>query len=59
MKRIKVGVYGIDHNHCAAKVAEMRNLPDLFEIVGVYVENDEVKNRRGHDKCYEGLKFMS
>lgn len=59
MKRIKVGIYGIDHNHCAAKVAEMLNLPDLFEIVGVYVENDEVKNRRGHDKCYEGLKFMS
>lgn len=59
MEKIKVGVFGIDHNHCAAKVAEMRKIPELFEIVGVYVENEEVMSRRGHDKCYDGLKFMS
>lgn len=33
MGKIKVGIYGIDHNHCAAKVMEMRSMNDLFEIV--------------------------
>ena len=59
MGKIKVGIYGIDHNHCAAKVMEMRSMNDLFEIVGVYAENEEVKKRRGIDKCYNGLKFLT
>ena len=59
MKKLRLAVYGIDHNHCAAKVSELKSMPDLFEICGVYCESKEAFNRRGKEKCYEDLKFMS
>ena len=60
MKKLKIAFFGIDHNHCAAKVAELKTLPDLFEIKGIVCENDEVYQRRViNDKTYEGLKFIS
>lgn len=42
----RVGVYGIDHNHCEAKIKELRTHPDEFEIVGVFCESDKAYKSR-------------
>ena len=42
MRKFRVAFYGINHDHCAAKVYEIKKMPDMFEIVGIVCENDEV-----------------
>lgn len=60
MSKLKIAFFGIDHNHCAAKVAEIKMLGDLFEIKGVVCENDQVYQKRVvNDKTYEGLTFIT
>jgi len=44
MKKIKIGQIGIGHNHGAAKAADVRRLPELFEFVGLVIPE--------HDKDY-------
>ena len=41
MKKIKIGQIGIGHNHGGAKMATVRNFPELFEVVGYAEENEE------------------
>ena len=60
MKKLNIAFYGIDHNHCAAKVSELKTLGDLFEIKGIVCESEEVYQRRVvNDKAYDGLVFIS
>ena len=60
MKKLKIAFYGIDHNHCAAKVAEIKTLSDLFEIKGIVCENEQVYQKRViNDKTYDDLPFIS
>lgn len=59
MSRIKIGQIGIGHNHGSAKMAALRNLPELFEIVGV-AESDPVwREKRSGLSAYAGLPFLS
>lgn len=57
--RIRVGQIGIGHNHGSEKMASLRRLGDLFEVVGV-VEADPIwRERRGGMDVYEGLRWMT
>jgi predicted dehydrogenase len=57
--RVKIGVFGTSHSHASGKVAALRKLTDLYEVVGV-VEPDEIHRRKIESQgSYEGLKFLS
>ena len=59
MKKIKIGQIGIGHNHGSEKMVALRELNDLFEVVGV-VESDPVwKEKRSGLAAYKGLPFMT
>ena len=48
MKKINIGQIGIGHNHGAAKAADCKRLPDIFEFVGVVapdVDKDYFKRK--------------
>ncbi|EIP97846.1 putative dehydrogenase [Opitutaceae bacterium TAV1] len=58
-KPIRIGQIGIGHNHASEKMRTLRNLPHLFEVVGV-VEDDPVwRERRGNMEVYQGLPWMT
>ena len=59
MKRIKIGQLGIGHNHGEAKMAALRKLPDLFEVVGVVESDPEWYRKRSSLNAYKGLPFMT
>ena len=44
MKKIKIGQIGIRHEHAAGKIATLKNLPEVYEIVGV-VDDSETSKR--------------
>ena len=46
MKKIKIGQIGIGHNHGAAKAADCKRLPELFEFVGVEKNSTNQIQRR-------------
>lgn len=58
-KRVRVAVYGIDHNHCEAKIKELKSDPEEFEIVGVYCESEKAYKHRieGHT-TYDDLNIF-
>lgn len=63
MSKIKIGQLGISHEHAHGKITTLRNMSDIFEIVGVV---DDRASSGGAIflpvdflKSYEGLKFMT
>lgn len=46
--RLRIGQIGVEHAHAAGKMAAMRSLPDLWEVVGVAAS-----------KGYDGVKTMT
>lgn len=60
MKKIKIGQIGIGHNHGAAKAADCRRLPDLFEFVGLVVPDcDEAYFKRKELEAYKDIPIMT
>lgn len=59
MDKIKIGQIGIGHNHASENMNALRNLPDLFDVVGVVESDPEWKRKRGTLKAYEGLTWMT
>ena len=59
MSRIKIGQLGIGHNHAAEKMATLRKLSDLYEVVGVAEPDPQWRKRRGGLAAYAGLKWMT
>ncbi len=59
MKPIKIGQIGIGHNHADEKMRTLRNLPHLFEVVGVVEEDPEWRKRRSHLSMYQDLPWMT
>ena len=59
MNKIKIGQFGIGHNHGEAKMLNFRKYPELYEIVGVCEEDPEWMAKRGNLKGYEGIPFMT
>ena len=58
-RRVKVGQVGTAHSHAAGKLAAVREMPEVFELVGV-VEPDEEKRRAAAGrKEYQGVRWLS
>ena len=59
MKKIRIGQFGIGHNHGKERMRSLRSLPEYFEIVGVAEDDPAWKEKRGGLPAYEGLPMMS
>ena len=59
MNKIKIGQIGIGHNHGEAKMLAVRKFPELFEVVGYAEENQRWIEKRGNNRGYEGLSYLS
>ncbi len=59
MEKIRIAQIGIRHEHADGKMATMRSMPDVFEIVGVCAESPADRETFGKRSCYEGLNWMS
>lgn len=58
-KRIRIGQIGTRHAHAEGKMATMRKLSDLFEVVGIVEPNTELRERAHKRDTYAGLRWMS
>ena len=60
MKKIKIGQIGIGHNHGAAKAADIRRLPDIFDFVGLVIpEHDHEYFDRRNLAEYKDIPVMT
>ncbi|MEX2606116.1 MAG: Gfo/Idh/MocA family oxidoreductase [Kiritimatiellia bacterium] len=59
MKPVKIGQIGIGHNHAAEKMSTFRNLPHLFEVVGVVEPDPDWRERRGDKEAYKDLPWLT
>ncbi len=61
MKKIKIGQIGVCHEHAPAKISTLRNMPEIFEIVGVVDDSasNAAKFGGGDLTAYDGLKWMT
>ena len=59
MDKIKIGQIGIGHNHGRMKMAAVRKMPDLFEVIGYSEEDPRWLEKRGSLAEYDGLRRMS
>src|SRR5689334_5108877 len=58
-RKVKIGFVGTTHSHAAGKLATLRRLTDVYEIVGV-VEPDEARCRKlAAQKDYTGLRWLT
>jgi predicted dehydrogenase len=60
MQRIRIGQIGVCHAHAAAKIATLRGMPEVFEIVGVVDDRASSGAKFAGDDLtpYEGLPFL-
>lgn len=58
MRPIRIAQIGIGHNHGEAKMAALRKLPELFEVVGVCEPDPVWYGKRHALRCYEGIPFL-
>lgn len=61
MQKIRIGQIGISHEHAAAKMASLRRLSDVFEVVGVVDDRHSMAPRFiGDDlQAYDGLRWLT
>lgn len=59
MERIKVGHIGTRHDHSRAKLDAIKKFPELFEVVGIVPENEEVAKSFVCDKVYGDVPVMT
>ncbi len=59
MTKIKIGQFGIGHNHGTAKMDAVRKFPELFEVTGYAEENEEWVRRRGGAAAYRDLPRLT
>ncbi len=57
-KKIKIVQIGVRHEHSDGKMAELRNLPDYFDVLGIAAESPEWEKRHKKDNVYKGLKWF-
>ncbi len=58
-RRIKVGQIGIGHNHGAEKIATVRKLPEIYEVVGVVEPEPKWRQERGDLPQYNNLPWLT
>ena len=56
MERIKIGQIGVGHAHASGIIEALRNLPEVYELVGVV---EEESPEWPHPAAYEGLKRLT
>ena len=56
MNRINIGQLGVEHEHASGKMATLRQLPELYEVVGIVVEEHSDQGAAG---VYEGIPRMT
>jgi predicted dehydrogenase len=56
MKPIRIGQIGVGHAHASEKMAALRRLPELYEVVGVAEESEPYPRS---SEPYEGVKRMT
>jgi predicted dehydrogenase len=61
MGKIKIGQIGVCHEHASGKMNSIRQLPELFEVVGVVDDRSTTAAKyAGSDlRPYEGLRWLS
>lgn len=59
MNKIKIGQYGLGHNHGEEKMKSFRRFPELFEFIGICEPDPEWLKKRGSLPGYEGLPVLS
>ena len=61
MKRLKVLVYGITHEHSFGKLETLRRMPEVFEIVGVVDDRATatVPNYTNHPVDPDGFRILT
>ena len=57
--KIKIGQIGVGHAHASGKMQVYRQLPDLYEVVGIVEPDDELWKKASTSKVYQGLRRMS
>lgn len=60
-RKLRVAQFGICHEHAPGKMATLRKLPDVFDIVGYVDDRATSKIRFGNPslKLYEGLRKLT
>ena len=56
MNRIRIGQIGVRHEHASGKMAALRHLPELYEMVGVVVEDGAAEAAQS---VYDGLERLT
>lgn len=56
---MKVGVVGTAHSHAAGKVAVLRKMRDLFEVVGIVEPDEPLRKLAAGQAEYQGLAFLT
>ena len=59
MEKIKLGHIGTRHDHSRAKLEGAKKFPELFEVVGIVPESEEVAERIKNDKVYGDVPVMT
>ena len=57
--KIRVGQIGTKHAHASGKMASMRKLDDLYEVVGVVEPDEDRRRAMASSDVYRDLKWMS
>lgn len=56
--KVRVGVIGTAHPHAAGKVAAIRDLPKIFELVGVVEPNQALRQKSSALPEYQGVSWL-
>ncbi len=57
--RIKVGQIGTTHAHASGKMAALRKLSEVYEVVGIVEPDPERQRRVKNHSAYRGLEWIS
>lgn len=59
MRKIKIAQIGAGHDHANAIISTLKQLDDVFEVVGYAVVDGDEENYEYYKKSYDGLKKMT
>jgi predicted dehydrogenase len=57
-EQIKIGQIGTGHEHASAKMETFRKLTDHYEVVGIAEPDSGLRQTKGKNRAYQGLKWM-
>lgn len=58
-KKIRIGQIGTGHAHASGKLAAMRSLNELYEVVGVVEPDDQRRQAAQQRNAYRDVRFIS